>query len=110
MKCGTADRSWQSQLRERPTLYQALLSLPRYVKVHVFFVLGVFVAVKVEQPFFFGVDESYGHDDPVDERKAQHTYVVPHEGNYCEGDPPAAVHWFSYPGIDSLGLKFVLCN
>lgn len=77
VKCGTADRSWQSQLRERPTLYQALLSLPRYATVYVFFVLGIFVAVKVEQPFFFGVDESYGHDGPVDERKAQHTYVVP---------------------------------
>ena len=110
MKCGTADRSWQSQLRERPTLYQALLSLPRYTAVHVFFVLGVFVAVKVEQPFFFGVDESYGHDDPVDERENQHAYVVPHEGNSCEGDPPAAVHWVSYPGIDSLGLKFVFCD
>ena len=96
--------------REHPTLYQALLSLPRYAAVHVFFVVGVFGAVNIEQPFFFGVDESYGHYGPVDERQAQHTYVVPHEGNSCEGDPPAAVHWVSYPGIYSFCLKFVFCD
>ena len=87
-----------------------LLSLPRYATVHVFFVLDVFVTVKVEQPFFFGVDEGYSHDGPVDEWKAQHACVVPHEGNSCQGDPPAAVHWVSYPGIYSFCLKFIFCD
>ena len=58
---------------ERTTLYQVLLSLPRHTAVHVFFILGVFVAVNVEQPFFFGVDEGYGHDGPVDKWENQHS-------------------------------------
>ena len=48
------------------------------------------------------------HNAPVDQRRSQQPYVVPHQAYACNQHPPTAVHGVFDPRIDTVRLQGVL--